>query len=59
MTPDLLPRLFGTLLKMRVPLAKISVYGEHSFLWATVIAIVNDGLCHTAENRLNDIQELG
>ena len=41
-----------------VPFLKVTVNCLHSICNRFVVAIVDDCPCHTAEDRLNDIQEL-
>src|SRR5262249_25682767 len=42
-----------------VPLAEIPIDCALAFVDRPIIAVVNDRSCHPAEDRLNDVQELG
>jgi hypothetical protein len=58
LAPGFLPSPSWVLGKVLISVIQISIDGVPGFLYAGVIAVLNDSLGHSAEFRLNHIQKL-
>src|SRR5262249_13520900 len=57
--PDLIPGPLRMQPEVLVSLVEVPIDGLPGFVHRLVIAVVEDRLCHAAEDRLDNIQELG
>ena len=58
-SPNLISGSSGISPVIFVPLGEVGVNGFFALFNRLVIAVMDHGLCHTAEHRFDDVQKLG